>query len=162
MDYDNRNAVAEVEQLSAYLARTADECELCHRPGGQQLWEDALCRIVAVDDADYPGFCRVILNRHVREMTDLDEAERTALMRVVFEVEGALRRLYRPDKVNLASFGNVVAHVHWHVIPRWHDDRHFPQPVWAAPQRPPRPRHAGVAVRELAAELHRRLAPSAG
>ena len=54
-------------------------------------------------------------------------------MRVVCAVERAQREALAPDKVNLASLGNVVAHLHWHVIPRWRDDRHFPQPVWGAP-----------------------------
>jgi len=40
-----------------------------------------------------------------------------------------------PHKVNLASLGNVVPHVHWHVIPRFLDDRHYPDPVWTAPRR---------------------------
>ncbi len=37
--------------------------------------------------------------------------------------------------LNLASFGNVVPHLHWHLIPRYLDDRHFPQPVWGPRQR---------------------------
>ena len=37
----------------------------------------------------------------------------------------------QPLKVNVASLGNVVPHLHWHVIPRYADDAHFPAPVWA-------------------------------
>lgn len=110
-------------------------CELCDTPGGDVLWQDVLCRVVAVEMPDYPGFCRVILNRHAGEMSDLTEAERQRLMSVVFALETALRRLMRPDKINLASLGNVVPHVHWHVIPRFAGDAHFPQPIWAAPLR---------------------------
>ncbi|WP_291993566.1 HIT family protein [Candidatus Accumulibacter sp. ACC003] len=112
-----------------------DDCELCGSPGGEVVWESACCRVVMVADADYPGFCRVVLNRHLREMTDLPHKERMHLMTVVFAVETALRCLYQPDKINLASLGNVTPHVHWHLIPRWRDDRHFPNPVWATPQR---------------------------
>lgn len=96
------------------------------------LWQGAGCRVVRVDDPHYPGFCRVIRDVHVREMTDLAPAERQATMTVVFAVERVLRDLYVPDKINLASFGNLTPHVHWHVIPRWRDDRHFPEPVWGA------------------------------
>ena len=110
-------------------------CEFCSSPGGAVLWQNALCRVVKVDDPDYPGFCRVILRRHAREMTDLDEAERAGLMAVVYAVEEAIRDTMRPDKMNLASLGNMTPHVHWHVIPRFGDDRHFPTPVWAAPKR---------------------------
>lgn len=107
-------------------------CELCDNPGGELVWQNVLCRVVRVNDPDYPGFCRVILNRHVKEMADLPEQERQALMQVVFAVEQALTTLMRPDKINLASLGNLVPHVHWHVIPRFSDDPHFPQPIWAA------------------------------
>lgn len=110
-------------------------CDLCDSPGGRVLWEDEFCRVVLVADPDYPGFCRVILNRHVREMTDLPPAERALLMDTVFAVEQALRAALAPDKVNLASLGNLTPHLHWHVIPRYIHDRHFPNPVWGTPQR---------------------------
>ena len=122
------------------------------------LWRDDFCRVVAVDDPDYPGFCRVILARHVREMTDLAPDERARLMQVVFAVETALREALAPEKINLASLGNLVPHLHWHVIPRFRDDRHFPAPVWAAPARPrsaPRGFDAAALGRRLAATLAR-------
>lgn len=111
-------------------------CELCERTGGELVWQNPLCRVVIVDDEDYPGFCRVILNRHVVEMTDLPSDERIALMKVVFSVEEAVRVSLIPDKVNLASLGNVTPHLHWHVIPRFFGDRHFPNPIWGHALRP--------------------------
>ncbi len=63
-------------------------------------------------------------------MTDLDQVDRHELMAVVFAVEAVLRQLFSPDKINLASFGNMTPHLHWHVIPRWLDDPHFPEPIW--------------------------------
>lgn len=112
-----------------------DACQLCREAGGETLWQDERCRLVLVADADYPGFCRVVWKRHVAEMTDLDAAERRHLMSVVFAAESALRAAARPHKVNLASLGNVVPHLHWHVIPRWRDDRHFPNAIWGPPLR---------------------------
>ena len=41
----------------------------------------------------------------------------------------------QPDKINLASFGNMVPHLHWHVIPRFKDDMHFPNPIWGQVER---------------------------
>jgi diadenosine tetraphosphate (Ap4A) HIT family hydrolase len=110
-------------------------CPLCDTPGGHLLWQDDFCRVVQADEPDYPGFLRVILNAHVKEMTDLPSADRQALMRVVFAAESALREVMTPDKINLASLGNMVPHLHWHVIPRFTDDPHFPNPVWGARQR---------------------------
>jgi diadenosine tetraphosphate (Ap4A) HIT family hydrolase len=114
---------------------SVSSCELCDSAGGQPLWQDELCRVVLVEDRDYPGFCRVILNRHVSEMTDLDAATRQRLMRVVFAAEEALRELMRPAKINLASFGNVVAHLHWHIIARFTEDKHFPGSIWGEARR---------------------------
>ncbi len=110
-------------------------CELCKQPGGEELWRDLRCRVILVDDAVYPGFCRVIWNDHIKEMTDLDAAERDHLMHIVFAVESALKTTLKPDKINLAEFGNVVPHLHWHVIPRYVDDVHFPNPIWGEKQR---------------------------
>lgn len=110
-------------------------CEFCDTPGGPVVWQNGLCRVVRVDDPDYPGFCRVILKRHAREMSDLEAAERDGLMAVVFAVEQAIREAMGADKMNLASLGNMTPHVHWHVIPRFREDRHFPGPVWAQPRR---------------------------
>jgi diadenosine tetraphosphate (Ap4A) HIT family hydrolase len=110
-------------------------CELCEQPGGEILHRDAQLRVVLVDDAAYPGFCRVIWNEHVAEMTDLAPPQRSQLMKAVCQVEAVLREVMRPDKINLASLGNMVPHLHWHVIPRYADDAQFPSPVWAQAQR---------------------------
>lgn len=134
---------------------TSSTCELCDSAGGDTLWQDELCRVVLVDDRDYPGFCRVILNRHVSEMSDLDAATRQRLMRVVFAAEQALRQLMQPSKINLASLGNMVAHLHWHVIARFADDKHFPGPVWSEARRPGTPRPVDRAA--LQRSLHELL-----
>jgi diadenosine tetraphosphate (Ap4A) HIT family hydrolase len=130
-------------------------CELCTTPGGTFLWEDPRCRIVQADEPGYPGFCRVIWKSHVREMTDLSLADRLHCMNVVFAVERAMRDALSPAKINLASLGNFVAHVHWHVIPRFTDDPHFPQPVWATRQRDNRtaPLNLGALAEKICAEL---------
>lgn len=128
-------------------------CELCASAGGVVLWRSDLCRVVRVDDPSYPGFCRVIWNDHIREMTDLDATHQIVLMRVVFAVEAMVRRLFDPDKINLASFGNMVPHVHWHIIPRWLDDRHFPEPVWGKVQREATAQRAAVSDELMAQTL---------
>ncbi|HZV55417.1 MAG TPA: HIT family protein [Rhodocyclaceae bacterium] len=96
-----------------------------------------MCRVVRVEGPEgdaFPGYCRVVWRAHVGEMTELDAGSRRHLMNVVFAVETALRTLQAPDKVNLAALGNMVPHLHWHIIPRWRDDSHFPAAIWAEPQ----------------------------
>jgi len=109
----------------------SEQCELCREDGGEVIHRNDRLRVVLVDDADYPGFCRVIWNAHVAEMSDLPPADRAILMRAVCQVESALREVLQPEKINLASLGNMVPHLHWHVIPRFADDAHFPHPIWA-------------------------------
>ena len=136
-----------------------DDCELCHAAGGELLWTDDRCRVVRIggeEGARFPGFCRVIWQAHVAEMSDLSEAEASHLLHVVFAVERMLRQAVAPDKINLASLGNLTPHLHWHVIPRWRDDSHFPSPIWAAPQRSG-PVRAVPATSELAAVLCAKL-----
>jgi diadenosine tetraphosphate (Ap4A) HIT family hydrolase len=116
---------------------TALPCELCEGAGGRVIHDDARLRVVAVDDPDYPGFMRVIWNAHVREMTDLSAAERDHFMHAVFAVEQSQRAVMGPHKMNIASLGNMTPHLHWHLIPRFEDDAHFPKPIWAKRQRSP-------------------------
>jgi len=137
---------------------SSQTCELCNNPGGAILWQSADCRIIRVDDPNYPGFCRVIWGEHVREMTDLAPTAQVYLMQVVFAVETVVRQLFSPHKINLASFGNMVPHVHWHIIPRWLDDRHFPEPVWGSVQRQGLVQRPAVSNEELAQALSRVLA----
>ncbi len=110
-------------------------CELCSVAGGELIWQDSFCRVVRVDDIDYPGFCRVILNKHVKEMTDLNATERDRLMSVVFAVEQAVRDIIQPEKINLACLGNMTPHIHWHIIPRFKQDKTFPNPIWGPSRR---------------------------
>ena len=144
------------------MSQTALPCPLCHESGGEILWQGGFCRVIRVADPHYPGFCRVIWQAHVREMTDLDPTQQALLMQVVFAVEKVVRQYFSPDKINLASFGNVVPHLHWHVIPRWQDDRHFPEPVWGAVQRASTPARPEVASADLAAALTLALAQFKG
>lgn len=138
-------------------------CDLCEGTGGEILWQDGRCRVIRVggtEGAAFPGFCRIVWNTHVAEMSDLGAAERSHLLAVVDAVERVVRAAVQPDKINLASLGNLVPHLHWHVIPRWRDDSHFPAPIWAAAARPA-PARIPPASAALAAALAAHLGVSA-
>jgi len=109
-------------------------CELCEL-AAPTAWQGEKFSVIVVDDAAYPGFCRVIWHEHVREMSDLADEDRLLLNEAVHQLELAVRETMTPLKVNVASLGNVVPHLHWHVIPRYADDAQFPAPVWAAAAR---------------------------
>jgi diadenosine tetraphosphate (Ap4A) HIT family hydrolase len=111
-------------------------CTLCSPSADVEiLWRDDFCRVVLLNDADYPAYCRVELIAHIKEMTDLPIDNRARMMKVVFAVETAMREVIQPDKINLASLGNKTPHVHWHVIPRFENDKHFPNSHWGEAMR---------------------------
>jgi diadenosine tetraphosphate (Ap4A) HIT family hydrolase len=131
-----------------------DLCKLLAAPAaGVLVWRDRQVSVVAVDEPEYPGFTRVVWNEHVKEMTDLCPSGRNRVMDVVWAVEAAQRAVLAPEKINVASFGNMTPHVHWHVIPRYLDDAHFPNPTWAAAQRSSAP-EVLAARRALLPALH--------
>ena len=105
--------------------------------------------MIRADEAGFPAFYRVVWTAHVAEFSDLSLVDQQACMAVVSEVERVLRTQLNPTKINLAALGNMVPHLHWHVIARFAWDSHFPVPVWAAPQRP----LDALALTELASRL---------
>jgi len=140
-------------------------CPLCAHAGGVLLLRQhklRLVRVASVLDGSlpagvqaealaepFPAFYRVIWNAHVPEWSDLTEAEQGLCMRAVSAVERVLRRQLQPSKINLAALGNMVPHLHWHIVARFDWDSHYPAPIWAAAQRPPDP--------ERLAQLRQRL-----
>jgi diadenosine tetraphosphate (Ap4A) HIT family hydrolase len=136
-------------------------CALCEQPGGLLIHRAERWRVIRAVDANFPAFYRAIWNAHVAEFSDLGPADRQELMDVVTRVEQVLREALAPTKINLASLGNVVPHLHWHVIARFDWDSHFPQPVWGAAQRvvaPPAAERLPLALETLDARMAAALA----
>ncbi len=113
------------------MSRMVNDCVLCAEDGGTLIWKNDRLRVIAVHEPDLPGYTRVIWHAHIQEMSDLDTAQRDLFMRVVFQVEEVQREVLHPDKINLASLGNMTPHLHWHIVPRWRDDPWFPDSIWA-------------------------------
>lgn len=114
---------------------SAPACSLCDADGGAPVWRGHWLRVIRADEPGLPAFYRVVWNAHVAEFTELPPLQRLACIDAVALTERVLREQLQPHKINLASLGNVVPHLHWHVIARWREDAHWPQPVWAPAQR---------------------------
>ena len=110
-------------------------CPLCAEAGGVLIARRQQWRVIRAEDAAFPAFYRVVWDEHVSEFSALSSAQRSECMDVVCTVEQVLITALQPAKINLAALGNVVPHLHWHVIARFEADSHFPQPVWGTPQR---------------------------
>ena len=131
-------------------------CPLCAEDGGALVWRGERLRVIRAQEAGFPAFYRVVWNAHVAEFSDLAATDRVHCMEAVTMVEQALRQHLSPTKVNIAALGNMVPHLHWHVIARFDWDSHFPAPVWAAAQRPS-PAEQEAAVRALLPALEVQL-----
>jgi len=115
-----------------------------------------LSRVFLHEDQFFPGYVLLVLRRHVTELYDLAAAERATLMEEVSRVAQALARVFRPVKMNYELLGNMVPHVHWHLVPRLPTDPALRAPIWtvdhqAAPLAP-------AAARERIETIRRALA----
>jgi len=136
-------------------------CPLCEGPGGRVVFEAPAFRVIHAAEEGFPAFYRVVWKDHVAEWSDLAPEDRALCMEAVAAVEQSLREALAPAKINLATLGNMVPHLHWHVIARFDWDTRFPAPVWAPPQRDRDPqREAAIEVKleVLEREMSRRLA----
>ncbi len=106
-------------------------CPLCDAAGGHVVFQSDKFRLIRVDEEGLPAFYRVVWRDHVAEFSDLPAGDRALCMDAVVRVERVLREHLAPTKINLAALGNVVPHLHWHVIARFEWDSRFPAPVWA-------------------------------
>ena len=110
-------------------------CVLCNDHHPDEIWRNSRFYVIDAKDPFFHCFLRVISCRHVAEMSDLTLEERTELWNILDIIERTMLTELHPDKINLAQFGNMVPHLHWHLIARWKDDTHFPECPWGARQR---------------------------
>lgn len=113
-----------------------DTCPMCSR------WDaDVDLRITAFKqsylvlnrDQFFPGYCLLYTRQHATELFHLDSAVRQGLMDEVTQTAAALASLFKPDKINYELLGNMVPHIHWHLVPRFSSDPLWPRPIWSEP-----------------------------
>jgi len=91
-----------------------------------------LCRVLLMNDSNYPWLLLVPRRAGVVEITDLAPEDQNALLGEITRASAALRRAVTPHRINIAALGNVVAQLHVHVIARDTGDPAWPKPVWGA------------------------------
>jgi diadenosine tetraphosphate (Ap4A) HIT family hydrolase len=113
-----------------------DTCLMCTK------WDDEPelriaeleCSYVLLNrDQFFPGYTFVFIKEHVTELFHLDRDKRICVMEEVTAIASALNTLFKPDKINYELLGNVVPHMHWHLVPRFRTDQLWPRPIWAVP-----------------------------
>ena len=91
-----------------------------------------LCRVLLINDANYPWLLLVPRRHDIVEIVDLDDVEQAQLMGEIADAARALKAVTGCDKINVAALGNVVPQLHVHVIARSRGDAAWPKPVWGA------------------------------
>lgn len=89
-----------------------------------------LCRLLLMNDAQYPWFILVPRRADVSELFDLDAADQLALWQETTALAAVLKDGFAADKMNVATLGNMVSQLHMHVIARTREDAAWPAPVW--------------------------------
>lgn len=108
-------------------------CPLCLAQNENVIYKNDLFRVILIDEI--PGFTRIILNKHIAEFSDLSLDESLEISKAIYKIEKAMLKHIKPDKVNIASLGNYVPHLHIHIIPRYKDDAWFPDSIWSQKHR---------------------------
>jgi diadenosine tetraphosphate (Ap4A) HIT family hydrolase len=89
--------------------------------------------VVLNRDQFFPGYTLLFTKQHVTELFHLDRNVRSGLMEEVSAVAGALFSVFKPEKINYELLGNMVPHIHWHLVPRYSDEPLWPRPIWSEP-----------------------------
>lgn len=91
-----------------------------------------LCRLLLINDCQYPWYVLVPRIHSITEAHHLDNADRQQLVIESDNLCRAMEEAFTPDKMNVAAIGNVVPQLHIHHIARFRDDASWPAPVWGA------------------------------
>lgn len=111
-------------------------CPMCRRweeDTDQRIIELEQSYVVLNRDQFFPGYTLLFTKQHVTELFHLEDHARRVLMDEVSSVAAALATVYQPTKINYELLGNMVPHIHWHLVPRFDDEPLWPQPIWSQP-----------------------------
>jgi diadenosine tetraphosphate (Ap4A) HIT family hydrolase len=113
-------------------------CPMCNRwkdHADLQITELEHSFVVLNRDQFFPGYTLLFTKQHVTELFHLDRTVRSGLMEEVSAVAEALFRVFKPEKINYELLGNMVPHIHWHLVPRFSDEPLWPRPIWSEPHK---------------------------
>ncbi len=78
---------------------------------------------------------KIFPKKKCKEFSECDKNTREILLETMIVVEKTMIEFYHPDKINIAMFGNYLPKLHIHIMARFKEDSHFPEPMWGKKQR---------------------------
>lgn len=89
---------------------------------------------VEIEESEIP-WLKIFTQEAYKEFSDVPTEVKVEIFRVMEIIEKEMLSFFKPKKINIASFGNYVPHVHWHLMARFEEDSYFPEPMWGQKQR---------------------------
>jgi len=89
---------------------------------------------VETEESEIP-WLKIFTQHPYKEMNEVPKEIRTEIYDLLDVIEKEMLSYYTPKKINIASFGNYMPHVHWHIMARFEEDSYFPEPMWGTKQR---------------------------
>lgn len=118
------------------MSETALSCTMCHRwdaDADLQIVEFKHSYLILNRDQFFPGYCLLFAKQHVTELFHLEQGVRQGMLEEVSSTAAVLAQLFKADKINYELLGNMVPHIHWHLVPRYTTDQLWPRPIWSEP-----------------------------
>ncbi|MEA3419926.1 MAG: HIT domain-containing protein [Campylobacterota bacterium] len=97
------------------------------------IWENSLVRI-EIEESEIP-WLKIFTCEPYHEMSEVPAEIKIEIYTLLDLIEKEMLSYYQPTKINIASFGNYMPHVHWHIMARFEEDSYFPEPMWGVKQR---------------------------
>ncbi|WP_166420487.1 HIT domain-containing protein [Pseudoalteromonas sp. Z1A8] len=95
-----------------------------------ELADWPLCKVLLLNDSQYPWFVLVPRQANLREIIDLSEDDQVVYLKESAKLSKLLMDVFSPDKLNVAALGNMVPQLHIHHIARFTSDAAWPAPIW--------------------------------
>lgn len=111
-----------------------EDCPMCRdeSKGMDMVGDLGVTRAYLQRSANFRGYCVLVLKRHAVELDDLSTEERSSLIEDIARTARAVRKVCRPRKLNYEILGNMVPHIHCHIIPRYETDPAWDRAAWFA------------------------------
>ncbi len=97
------------------------------------VYENSLIK-VEIEKSEIP-WLKIFTQEDLKEFSQCNSETKMEILRALDIIEKEMLSYFNPEKINIASFGNYVPHVHFHIMARFKEDSYFPEPMWGKKQR---------------------------
>ena len=89
---------------------------------------------IEIESSEIP-WLKIFTIENIKEFSQCNSQTKQEIFKYLDIIEKEMLAYFNPKKINIASFGNYVPHVHFHIMARFEEDSYFPEPMWGKKQR---------------------------